>query len=791
MIPGIFEKIIRKYWHFLYRISYRYDINPYKNIGGVEVVRFSKFFYDADSKKDIIEIYNRHFYDNFYSELESAENSCDHRFDFLGHTVRHGTEIQWMLDPASHKNWDNRFSFDIVYKGSGRLGDVKYPWELSKHQYFFTLGKLYWLTGNAKFRDEIIGQIDSWIEKNPICSGINWISALEIGMRVISWIMVYPFIVERLDKNFLSRFTNSLFFQLEFIAQNLSRSKFANTHLIGEAASLIMGGLFLKSPKSKRWIAKGLNILKDEIQDQVFPDGVDKEQSLNYQRFFLDYYYLTIILLKKNGLKYPIIIDNKIEKMTEFILYALKPDGSAPSFGDTDDSRGIYVKKDCIYDYRGILSLGAVLFNRGDFKYAAGSLTEEILWLVGKDGVENYLNIEPVPPRNTSIAFKTGGYYIMRSRWDITAKYLVFDCGSLGHGPAGHGHADALSFQLYSDGFNYLIDPGTYSYNIDYEWRDYFRSTPAHNTITVDGLNQSEIKDRMSWKTSANSRCNLWLSTGWFDLVDGEHDGYKRLDDPVSHRRVIFSDKNNYWVIIDLLKSHGKHTFDYHLHLHPDCLPKVDYSKKNIDITSPENGKIRVQLIEEGREGDGSEFEVFKGDEETRLGWFSENYGSKKATNTVRVRKESEGGARFISFIYSTVGDYEMNVEQPLDDKLWFSISNPEGKDTFFYALYSPSDVKSDAVFFKGRLFYIKENYGKSFFIYAKDFMSFEIGKDIAISSDEKIESLTVSKKEYEIAIPEENIKNLKISATDLKKLVINGKRYALKNGRPSPTEVT
>src|SRR5205823_3719374 len=127
----------------------------------------------------------------------------------------------------------------------------------------------------------------------------------------------------------------------------------------------------------------------------------------------------------------------------------------------------------------------------------------------------------------------------MRSGWQRSDSVLVFDCGPIGFGPAGHGHADALSLQLHAGDYAFLTDPGAYSYNLDYGWRDAFRTTRAHNTIAVDDEPQSIPADRMSWTRMAHAAAREWVATPWFDLVAGEHDGYRRLPDPVRHHRVV------------------------------------------------------------------------------------------------------------------------------------------------------------------------------------------------------------------------------------------------------------
>ena len=144
----------------------------------------------------------------------------------------------------SGRDWSRGFSPLIAYRGSARLGDIKLPWGLNKHQYFFTLGKAAWLTANAAPAVEIVRQIDHWIADNPYRRGINSNSALEAGTRVVSWILSYPFYADQCDDGFLQRLTRSIAQHMMFVEGHLSVGRFANNHLVGDSAALVAAGCF-------------------------------------------------------------------------------------------------------------------------------------------------------------------------------------------------------------------------------------------------------------------------------------------------------------------------------------------------------------------------------------------------------------------------------------------------------------------------------------------------------------------------------------------------------------------
>jgi hypothetical protein len=603
---------------------------------------------DAGHRSALIARYRGHFAQSAEATLENARQLLEHRFRFLGHTIQHGAEIAWSRDPVSGREWSRGFSPDIAYRGPRRLGDVKLPWELSKHQYFFILGKAAWLTDSPLFAREILTQIDHWIRDNPCHRGIHWTSALESGTRAISWILAFPFYADACDMAARERLALSLAQHFLFVERNLSVGKFANTHLVGEAAALAIGGLFLSCSHSKRWLQKGLHHMEEQMRLQVRSDGGHAEQSAAYHRFFMDQYHLVNAVLQVNNRSYSPATLRCLERMTEFLMDILLPDGSAPGFGDCDDARGIWCRSDAPRDYRSLLALGAVVFGRSDFKSIAGEAAEELLWLYGESALDTFENMPAHPPEHTSAAYPDTGYYTLRSGWAPGDSVLTFDCGPLGYGPSGHGHADALSFQLFAHSYAFLVDPGTYSYNLDYRWRDIFRSTRAHNTLLIDGFDQSAGQDRMSWSFMAQARCRRWLSTSEFDLVEGEHDGYRRLSDPVSHRRVVVFLKPDIWLIYDLLAASSHHEAEMFLHTRPDCEVELEPGLSAARLRSPGGHVLHVRSLQNGMAP--ARIEVFRGtDDKGSPIEYSEEYGCKTPSSAIRILLPFSGTATLLT----------------------------------------------------------------------------------------------------------------------------------------------
>ena len=770
------NRIQRRMRVLVARARYKFGLRE-PDPGSVEIAATFHHPVEAGQKALIASQYRALFPNAVEMELAEAQQLLNHRFRLLGHTMEHDARIAWSCDPVSGCDWSRGFSPDIQYRGPARLGDIKLAWELNKHQYFFTLGKAAWLKDDPAFAMEIVRQIDHWIADNPCQRGIHWISALETGTRAVSWIMAYPFYAEYCDAPFRRRLSRSLAQHMVFVEANLSLGPFTNTHLVGEAAALVAGGLFLACRQSRRWIDKGLAILAQEMIRQVAPDGVHTEQSIAYHRFFLDHYFLVNTLLTANGRSLPSATLRGMERMTEFLMDIIHPDGSVPSFGDSDDARGLWFHADCPADFRSLLALGAALFGRGDFKAVANKLTEEVFWLMGNRGVEKFRQLAARPPDHTSVAYPDSGYYVMRGGWDQSDPVLAFDCGPLGKGSAGHGHADALSFQIYANGYPFLVDPGTFSYNLDYAWRDTFRSTRAHNTIIIDSLDQSVPKDRMSWKSLAVAQCRHWVTTRWFDLADGEHDGYRRLPKPLTHRRIIIFFKPDTWCIWDQLEGTGRHLMESLLHLRPDCsIEAVDASA--LILQAPDGKQIHIWV----RQGVESPEVVTAGDEKAAA-WFSPGYGMRVPAHAIRIGREFAQETSLVMLL--SASDRVKPLLTP-DYPDQIGIRREDGaEEIVFYRVRSGWLADRETVRFDGRFLYRRKVAGAHLVVWAGAFHELLIAGLLDVRSAVIIQSLALENGRCELVLPPEDIIGLRITVQAGTRITING--HSIGDGNANP----
>jgi hypothetical protein len=506
--------------------------------------------------------------------IQRAERICQHRFDLLGYEhLDYGAEIDWHLDVVHGKRSPRKPWFKIKYLDFEEVGDSKVTWELNRHQYFVTLAKAYGLTGDEQFVREILALWAHWHKENPYPIGMNWASSLEVGFRTLSWIWTF-FLLQQsplFTIDLREQWQAALSLNGRHIDTYLSTYFSPNTHLLGEALALFfLGTLFPGFPSAARWKHRGWNILEREATKQVREDGFYFEQSTYYHVYALDMFLHARILAGLNGVEISTGFDRILQRMLN-ALALLGRAGVPPSLGDDDGGRIFDPRRNRAEHMLDPLATGAVLYRRGDFKFLAGSPREETLWLLGAKGLADFASLPGTKPQAGSTALIDSGFYLMAD--ESSNQQLLIDAGPLGAGSGGHGHADALSVCLVKNGKNILIDPGTFEYVGPSGERVRLRGTAAHNTMQVDGCDQTEQARPFSWKRFPRVTVEQWITGKSFDLFQGSHDGYARLASHVTHRRWVFHKKGEFWLVRDLAEGTSSHELDIAWHLAPSLVP--------------------------------------------------------------------------------------------------------------------------------------------------------------------------------------------------------------------------
>jgi hypothetical protein len=517
--------------------------------------------------------------------VDQADKVLAGRHDILGYlNLDFGKPVDWHYEPVSETQCPVRHWKQYDELNSRETGDKKVIWELNRHSHFFVLGVAFQLTGDEKYAICFVEQILGWMEQNPPGMGVNWVSSLEIAFRSMSWIWAFNLFngSQAFTSDVFMKALKHLYAHARHIEKYLSTYYSPNTHLTGEALGLYYIGTQLAFlERAQIWRDLGEKILMEEIDRQIRPDGVHFEQSTWYQKYTTDFYIHFLILQKLNGESLEKKDRTKLAETVRMLLdcqmYFTRPDGSSPLIGDDDGGKLLPISNDASDDFRGSLAVGAVIFERGDYKWVAGEPKQDLLWLLGSKGLSVYDAVPTFHPKQNSRAFENGGFFVMRDGWKEEDNYLVIDAGPVGSLKGGHGHADTLSFELAVAGRTMLIDSGTYTYHKSKESRDYYRSSAAHNTLTIDGQPSSKFGDIFSWETMAEPELHSWISQDRFDFFEASHNGYKHLENsPANSTRSILFLKNEYWIMRDFVKTVGQHEYQQNFHFDPDSCPSIE-----------------------------------------------------------------------------------------------------------------------------------------------------------------------------------------------------------------------
>ena len=200
----------------------------------------------------------------------------------------------------------------------------------------------------------------------------------------------------------------------------------------------------------------------------------------------------------------------RVERLDEFLVHAVHPDGTVPLVGDDDGGRLMRLDGLPTRDARPTLATGGALFGRADMRCVGGDAVEECLWLLGESRRPRPRGDAPSAPAGRSRGFRDGGFYVMRDGWQRDRRWALVDGGPHGSLNCGHAHADALALEVAAGGRPVLIDSGTFSYTG--AERDAFRATAAHNTVAVDGESSSLTAGPFHWRHIARTTVHEWMA---------------------------------------------------------------------------------------------------------------------------------------------------------------------------------------------------------------------------------------------------------------------------------------
>ncbi|QNM87034.1 alginate lyase family protein [Polaribacter pectinis] len=514
--------------------------------------------------------------------LENFKDIQKGFFTFFNKTkIDLGANYDWLTNPDTGFKYDINKHWSEIQDLSSEAGDIKYVWEKARFSFLYDVIR-YDYHYNDDQSKYVFGEIEDFINNNPINQGPNYKCSQEISLRVLNWtfVLYYYKDSENLTDVLFDKIMHHIFWQIHHVFHNIhfSRITVRNNHAITETLMLYLSEkLFPFFPDVKKWSKKGKKWFEQEIAYQIYEDGTFLQFSMNYHRVVIQLLTWGIQLAKINEDKFKDVVYNRAQKSLDFLdACSDSITGKLPNYGSNDGALFFKLTND---DYRVYTSqledLRAVL-NEYTFNKSKSNL-----WY----GVNpNQKEKQKQPEVNV---FKKGGYYIIQEG----ATKTFIRCGAYKDRPF---QSDNLHLDIWANGVNYLRDSGSYKYNTTLENINYFTGVEGHNTIGIEGYNQMLKGGRFIWYYWINKvKANLVKDQNTFKF-EGSINAFKQLTRNIIHvRKINKTISKNTWKIIDSVNNKGSRKIYQYWHLNPDYLNEIEIVTKDCD------GNILKPKIEE------------------------------------------------------------------------------------------------------------------------------------------------------------------------------------------------
>lgn len=396
--------------------------------------------------------------------------------------------------------------------------------------------------------------ITRWVSENPPRIGTGW-EPYPTSLRIVNWIK-WEFACQLGGESGLNeQSVKSLAIQTRWLVKKIEFHLLGN-HLWANAKALVFSGVFFSGVEAELWLRKGMAILERELREQILPDGGHFERSPMYHAILLE----DILDLINLSHVFPCCFSFGFishlhviaARMLRWLCVMTHPDGQIALFNDAAF---------------GIASNYATII-----KYA-----QRLEVAVDQRELSA---IEALP---------SSGYVRLQNERAV----VICDVAFVGpdYLPA-HAHADTLSFEFSLDGQRVLVNGGTSTYEPSTE-RQRQRGTVAHNTITVDGQDSSEVWGGFRVARRARPFGVRWGDNGGSIWLDASHDGYLRLAGRVIHSRRWVLEPDGLLIEDRLNGQFGDACAAFHLH---PCITARIAEQFNSEVLflSPEKTKIRL-----------------------------------------------------------------------------------------------------------------------------------------------------------------------------------------------------
>ncbi|MEU9670284.1 alginate lyase family protein [Streptomyces bobili] len=560
----------------------------------------------------------------------------------------------WWYDPKTGRRAPWGYAFDVPYRDEDAVGDIKQIWELSRHQYLTVLAAAYAVSGDERYAERVAAHLRSWWSANAPLRGVHWTSGIELGIRLLSWVWVrrlldgWPGVAALFEANPVAR--HQIWHHQRWLAAFPSRGSSANNHIIAEAAGQFAAACaFGWFPSSARWRADALRSLERHLRRNTFGSGLNRELASEYHGLVLELGLAAVAEADAARVPVPASVRLVLLRMTDALAAVVDGRLRPPRQGDADDGHGLVVDGSETDRWASLLATGDAVFGRLDWWPAVPAadvrtpLLASLIRPYAKGGTAPAVSRPVSRPDH----FADAGMTILRGPAEIWCR-----CDGGPHGflsIAAHAHADALSLEVRHDGVDVLADPGTYCYHGQPEWRQYFRSTLGHNTLQLDGGDQSVSGGPFLWTRHAHSRVLAADTSGTSDGGTArwcaEHEGYQHA---VHRRRVELTAVSRELRVIDEVRGPHGSRLAVRLAFHLGPAIAADLVGNRAVLTWTRDGEDRSAALDLPGE---LSWRAHRGETDPPLGWYSPGFGRKEPATTLVGTGFADGAQGFTTVL--------------------------------------------------------------------------------------------------------------------------------------------
>lgn len=576
-----------------------------------------------------------------YSDpIKSADRALDDVFTWAGQDVK--------LQREENGN--------ILWNSLAGTGDAQFPTWLGRHTYMMEILEAYKQTSkpeyiqrlnkdlwdwfnNIEFPAEEIAKYEKGTWAHP--SNLHWIS-LNSAIRVCSWL--------RLWQNWKGMPISDevKFLMLMSLPEHCDYLRWHHRHdgnfKVSEMTAISETAIaFGEFKNSAEWLKYGLQELENEIDQQFYPDGAQKELAFHYNRIVVRKLSSVANLAIANKIPISQSYVRRLENLYRYMAYVVKPDGYGPMNNDSDRDFVLSVIREAAKQY-----------GNEEFSYIASK---------GESGKWN--------KDSCSMVLPWSGQAIFRSGFSAEDDWSYFELGPWG---IGHQHYDKLHLSVVVGGRDVLVDAGRYTY-IGYHdttnpWRNYFTGSESHNVVLIDGIGQSQREKEWTKPLSAND----YLITDTYAFARGTYNsGFKgvknkdadKVKGKAEHTRNVLYVPQFAWIVIDTIDTDMPRQIDTLWHFHPDC--SVETNGNKVFTNDDGQGNLMIAPAKEY----GIDLAVVKGQQPPDVqGWYSESSGVKVPNNVAIYSGKIEQSSTFVWILAPNSGKFEdtsVDCEYTLD----------------------------------------------------------------------------------------------------------------------------